>query len=133
MFCLCLYSLWTSYAITYLLIFLILCFFFFLLCCFFFFFFFKQKTAYEIHSRLEFRRVLFRSLAMVIISVTMLPIYYKLKVYTAYEYLETRFDLKTRTLAAILFLILRGLSAGITLFAPRSEERRVGKECRSRW
>jgi Na+/proline symporter len=57
-------------------------------------------------------------LAMVIISVTILPIYYKLKVYTAYEYLETRFDLKTRTLAAILFLILRGLSAGITLFAP---------------
>src|SRR6267154_3562907 len=57
-------------------------------------------------------------LAMVIISVTMLPIHYKLKVYTAYEYLETRFDLKTRTLAAILFLILRGLSAGITLFAP---------------
>jgi len=57
-------------------------------------------------------------LAMVIISVTMLPIYYKLKVYTAYEYLETRFDLKTRTLAAVLFLILRGLSAGITLFAP---------------
>src|SRR5882762_573301 len=57
-------------------------------------------------------------LAMVIISVTILPIYYKLKVYTAYEYLETRFDLKTRTLAATLFLILRGLSAGITLFAP---------------
>ncbi|MFZ6010879.1 MAG: sodium:solute symporter [Bacteroidota bacterium] len=57
-------------------------------------------------------------LAMVIISVTMVPIYYKLKVYTAYEYLETRFDLKTRSLAAILFLILRGLSAGITLFAP---------------
>jgi len=57
-------------------------------------------------------------LAMVIISVTMVPIYYRLKVYTAYEYLETRFDLKTRTLAAILFLMLRGLSAGITLFAP---------------
>jgi SSS family solute:Na+ symporter len=57
-------------------------------------------------------------LAMVIISVSILPIYYRLKVYTAYEYLETRFDLKTRTLAAILFLILRGLSAGITLFAP---------------
>src|SRR6187399_2396917 len=56
--------------------------------------------------------------AMVIISATMVPIYYKLKVFTAYEYLETRFDLKTRTLAAILFLILRGLSAGITLFAP---------------
>lgn len=57
-------------------------------------------------------------LAMIIIAVTMVPIYYRLKVYTAYEYLETRFDLKTRTLAAILFLILRGLSAGITLYAP---------------
>src|SRR5690349_19034180 len=57
-------------------------------------------------------------LAMVIISVTMVPIYYRLKVYTAYEYLETRFDYKTRSLAAVLFLILRGLSAGITLFAP---------------
>lgn len=57
-------------------------------------------------------------LAMIIIAVTMVPIYYRLKVYTAYEYLETRFDLKTRTLAAIFFLILRGLSAGITLYAP---------------
>jgi solute:Na+ symporter, SSS family len=57
-------------------------------------------------------------LAMVIISVTMVPIYYRLKVYTAYEYLESRFDLKTRSLAALLFLVLRGLSAGITLFAP---------------
>lgn len=57
-------------------------------------------------------------LAMIIISVAMVPIYYRLKVFTAYEYLESRFDLKTRTLAAILFLVLRGLSAGITLFAP---------------
>ncbi len=57
-------------------------------------------------------------LAMVIISVTMVPIYYRRKVYTAYEYLESRFDLKTRSLAAGLFLVLRGLSAGITLFAP---------------
>jgi solute:Na+ symporter, SSS family len=57
-------------------------------------------------------------LAMVIISVTMVPIYYRLKVFTAYEYLESRFDPKTRTLAAFLFLMLRGLSAGITLFAP---------------
>ncbi len=56
--------------------------------------------------------------AMIIISVTIVPIYYRLKVFTAYEYLETRFDLKTRTLAAILFLILRGLSVGITLYAP---------------
>jgi Na+/proline symporter len=57
-------------------------------------------------------------IAMVIISFTMVPIYYRLKVFTAYEYLETRFDLKTRSLSAILFLILRGLSAGITLYAP---------------
>ena len=46
-------------------------------------------------------------IAMIILSVTFLPIFYKLKVYTAYEYLETRFDLKTRTLAAFLFLIQR--------------------------
>jgi Na+/proline symporter len=57
-------------------------------------------------------------IAMVIISITMVPIYYRLKVYTAYEYLEGRFDTKTRTLAALLFLIGRGVSAGITLFAP---------------
>ena len=57
-------------------------------------------------------------IAMVIICLVFLPIYYKLKVYTAYEYLESRFDLKTRTLTAILFLIQRGLAAGITIFAP---------------
>lgn len=57
-------------------------------------------------------------IAMVIISVTMVPIYYRLKVFTAYEYLETRFDAKTRALAAFLFLVGRGVSAGITLFAP---------------
>src|SRR6187401_141216 len=57
-------------------------------------------------------------LAMVIISVTMVPIYYRLKVYTAYEYLETRFDLKTRSLAAFLFLVQRGLAAGLTIYAP---------------
>lgn len=57
-------------------------------------------------------------IAMVIISITMVPIYYKLKVFTAYEYLESRFDAKTRSLAALLFLIGRGVSAGITLFAP---------------
>lgn len=57
-------------------------------------------------------------IAMIILSVTFLPIFYKLKVYTAYEYLETRFDLKTRTLAAFLFLIQRGLAAGITIYAP---------------
>ncbi len=57
-------------------------------------------------------------LAMVIISYTMVPIYYKLKVFTAYEYLETRFDLKTRALGATLFLLSRGMAAGITLYAP---------------
>jgi len=57
-------------------------------------------------------------LAIIIIAITMVPIYYRLKVFTAYEYLESRFDPKTRILAASLFLLLRGLSAGITLYAP---------------
>lgn len=56
--------------------------------------------------------------AMIILSVFFLPVYYRLKVYTAYEFLESRFDLKTRTLAALLFLIQRGLAAGITIYAP---------------
>ncbi|MEJ8756102.1 sodium:solute symporter [Pontibacter sp. H259] len=57
-------------------------------------------------------------IAMVIISITVIPIFYKLNVYTAYEFLENRFDLKTRSLAAVLFLIQRGLAAGITIYAP---------------
>lgn len=57
-------------------------------------------------------------LAMVVIAYTFIPIYHKLKVYTAYEYLEQRFDIRTRTLAAILFLIQRGLGTGITIYAP---------------
>ena len=57
-------------------------------------------------------------LAMVILSITAVPLYHRLKVYTAYEYLETRFDLKTRSLAALFFLMLRGLSVGITIYAP---------------
>jgi len=57
-------------------------------------------------------------LAMIIICMVFVPLYHRLKVYTAYEFLESRFDLKTRTLAAILFLIQRGLAAGITIFAP---------------
>jgi len=57
-------------------------------------------------------------IAMVVICLVFIPIYHKLKVFTAYEYLESRFDLKTRTLTAILFLIQRGLAAGITIFAP---------------
>ena len=57
-------------------------------------------------------------LAIIIVCMVFIPIYHKLKVYTAYEYLEKRFDLKTRTLTALLFLIQRSLSAGITIFAP---------------
>lgn len=57
-------------------------------------------------------------LAMIFICLVFIPIYKKLKVFTAYEMLEGRFDLKTRTLTAILFLIQRGLAAGITIFAP---------------
>ena len=57
-------------------------------------------------------------LAIIVVCLVFIPIYHKLKVYTAYEYLEQRFDRKTRTLASILFLIQRGLGAGITIFAP---------------
>jgi SSS family transporter len=57
-------------------------------------------------------------LAMVVLSITFIPIFHKLKVYTAYEYLETRFDPKVRIFTAILFLISRGLSTGISIYAP---------------
>jgi len=57
-------------------------------------------------------------LAVVVICLFFIPIYHRLKVYTAYEFLEERFDLRTRTLTAILFLVQRGLAAGITIYAP---------------
>lgn len=57
-------------------------------------------------------------IAMIILSVTFVPIFYKLKVFTAYQFLEERFDLKTRSLTAVLFLVQRGLAAGITIYAP---------------
>ena len=57
-------------------------------------------------------------IAMVILSITVIPAYYRLKVYTAYEYLESRFDLKTRSLTAFFFLVGRGLAAGLTIYAP---------------
>lgn len=57
-------------------------------------------------------------LAMIVLSVTVIPIFHKLNVYTAYEYLENRFDMKTRGLAAVLFLIQRGFAAGLTIYAP---------------
>ena len=122
-------------------------------------------------------------LAMIVICIVFVPVFNRLKVYTAYEFLENRFDLKTRTLTSVLFQVSRGLSTGISIYAPslilssllgwnifttniimggmliiytvsggakavahtqklqliivftgmRSEERRVGKECRSRW
>lgn len=56
--------------------------------------------------------------AMIILCLTAVPLFTRLKVYTAYEYLENRFDLKVRTLGATLFLFLRGLSVGITIYAP---------------
>jgi SSS family transporter len=57
-------------------------------------------------------------IAMVVISIFFVPIFSRLKVYTAYEYLENRFDNKTRTLTSFLFLLQRGLSTGISVFAP---------------
>lgn len=57
-------------------------------------------------------------IALIIVSAVFIPIYYKLKVYTAYEFLEKRFDIRSRLLAAFLFLVQRGLAAGITIYAP---------------
>ena len=57
-------------------------------------------------------------LAMVILCITFVPIFHRLKVYTAYEYLEDRFDVKTRTFTSFLFLLQRGLSTGISVYAP---------------
>jgi len=80
---------------------------------------FLSTPGQAFHSGMGFAQFYFGlPIAMVIICMVFLPIYHKLKVYTAYEYLEGRFDLKTRSLAAILFLIQRGLAAGITIYAP---------------
>ncbi|MBC7381970.1 MAG: sodium:solute symporter [Bacteroidia bacterium] len=57
-------------------------------------------------------------IAMVVLCITFLPIYHRLKLYTAYEFLEDRFDLKTRALTSFLFLTQRGLASGLTLYAP---------------
>lgn len=57
-------------------------------------------------------------IALIIVSAVFIPLYYKLKVFTAYEFLESRFDFKTRLLGAFLFLVQRGLAAGITIYAP---------------
>ena len=80
---------------------------------------FLSTPGQAFHSGMGFVQFYFGlPIAMVIICLVFIPIYHRLKVFTAYEYLETRFDLKTRTLTAILFLIQRGLAAGITIFAP---------------
>jgi len=80
---------------------------------------FLSTPGQAFHSGMGFVQFYFGlPIAMVIICLVFIPIYHRLKVYTAYEYLEGRFDLKTRTLAAILFLVQRGLAAGITIFAP---------------
>jgi len=80
---------------------------------------FLSTPGQAFHSGMGFVQFYFGlPIAMVIICVVFIPIYHKLKVYTAYEFLEGRFDQKTRSLAAILFLIQRGLAAGITIYAP---------------
>tara|TARA_R110002020_G_scaffold449479_2_gene662761 strand:- start:18290 stop:20026 length:1737 start_codon:yes stop_codon:yes gene_type:complete len=80
---------------------------------------FLSTPGQAFHSGMGFVQFYFGlPIAMIIICMFFIPIYHKLNVYTAYEYLETRFDLKTRSLAACLFLLQRGLAAGITIFAP---------------
>src|SRR5210317_1251320 len=80
---------------------------------------FLSTPGQAFHSGMGFVQFYFGlPIAMVVICMVFIPIYHRLNVYTAYEYLESRFDLKTRSLAAILFLIQRGLAAGITIFAP---------------
>ena len=80
---------------------------------------FLSTPGQAFHSGMGFVQFYFGlPIAMVIICLVFIPIYHRLKVFTAYEFLESRFDLKTRTLTAILFLIQRGLAAGITIFAP---------------
>ncbi len=80
---------------------------------------FLSTPGQAFHSGMGFVQFYFGlPIAMVVICLVFIPIYHKLNVYTAYEYLESRFDQKTRVLTAILFLIQRGLAAGITIFAP---------------
>ena len=80
---------------------------------------FLSTPGQAFHSGMGFVQFYFGlPIAMIIICLVFIPMYHRLKVYTAYEFLEGRFDVKTRSLTAILFLIQRGLSAGITIFAP---------------
>ena len=80
---------------------------------------FLSTPGQAFHSGMGFVQFYFGfTIAIVVICMVFIPLYHRLKVYTAYEFLENRFDKKTRTLTAILFLIQRGLAAGITIFAP---------------
>ena len=80
---------------------------------------FLSTPGQAFHSGMGFVQFYFGlPIAMIIICMVFIPLYHRLNVYTAYEYLESRFDLKTRSLTAFFFLIQRGLSAGITIFAP---------------
>lgn len=80
---------------------------------------FLSTPGQAFHSGMGFVQFYFGlPIAMIVICMVFIPLYHRLKVYTAYEFLENRFDKKTRTLTAILFLIQRGLAAGITIFAP---------------
>ena len=80
---------------------------------------FLSTPGQAFHSGMGFVQFYFGlPIAMIIICIFFIPLYLKLKVFTVYEYLESRFDLKTRILTASLFLIQRGLAAGITIFAP---------------
>ena len=80
---------------------------------------FIGTTGQAYDSGMEFIQVyLPQPLAMVLICVLFVPLFYRARVYTAYEYLENRFDAKTRSLTSFLFLISRGMAAGIVLYAP---------------
>lgn len=80
---------------------------------------FLSTPGQAFHDGMGFVQIYFGlPLAMIIICIVFIPIFHRLKVFTAYEFLEERFNLKTRTLTAVLFLIQRGLGTGLTIFAP---------------
>jgi SSS family transporter len=80
---------------------------------------FLSTPGYAFENGMDFVQNYFGlPLALIIVSAVFIPIFYKLKVYTAYEFLENRFDLKARLLGALLFLTHRSLAAGITIYAP---------------
>src|SRR6202789_1649747 len=80
---------------------------------------FMSTTAQGYNDGMRFVQFYFGlPIAMVILTATAVPLFHRAKVYTAYEYLEKRFDGKTRALASVIFLCQRGLSAGLTIYAP---------------